>query len=140
MDLPARIGKYELQEFLGGSMSHVYRALDTLIGRTAAVKILTDAGCQDSDVKERFLAEARMAGSHDVRTGGWNYLWAYFCYHLFFRSTNVVPNPGGSLARRKAVFWTGPLRAAGRAGAAPILPANRDRSCAPPRRSAVGYS
>jgi serine/threonine protein kinase len=72
-DLPARIGKYELREFLGGGMSHVYRALDTLIGRTVAVKILTDAGCQDSDVKERFLAEARMAASHDVRTGGWNY-------------------------------------------------------------------
>jgi len=67
MDLPARIGKYELQEFLGGGMSHVYRARDTLIGRTVAVKILTEAGCQDSDVKERFLAEARMAGSltHD---------------------------------------------------------------------------
>ena len=67
MELPARIGKYELQEFLGGGMSHVYRALDTLIGRTVAVKILTEAGCQDSDVKERFLAEARMAGSlsHD---------------------------------------------------------------------------
>ena len=67
MELPARIGKYELQEFLGGGMSHVYRARDTLIGRTVAVKILTDAGCQDSEVKERFLAEARMAGSltHD---------------------------------------------------------------------------
>ncbi len=48
-------------------MSHVYRALDTLIGRTVAVKILTEAGCQDADVKDRFLAEARMAGSlsHD---------------------------------------------------------------------------
>ena len=67
IELPARIGKYELQEFLGGGMSHVYRALDTLIGRTVAVKILTEAGCQDSDVKDRFLAEARMAGSltHD---------------------------------------------------------------------------
>src|ERR1039458_7876848 len=67
MDLPARIGKYELQEFLGGGMSHVYRAVDTLIGRTVAVKILTEAGCQDTEVKERFLAEARMAGglSHD---------------------------------------------------------------------------
>src|ERR1035438_4552970 len=112
--------------------------LDTLIGPTAAVKILTDAGWQDSDVKQRSLAEACMAGSHDVRTGRGNYSWAYFCYHLFFRSTNVVPNPGGSHARRKAVFWTGPLRYAGRAGAAPILPANRDRSCALARRSGVG--
>jgi eukaryotic-like serine/threonine-protein kinase len=67
MELPARIGKYELQEFLGGGMSHVYRAQDTVIGRTVAVKILTDAGCQDEEAKARFLAEARMAGNltHD---------------------------------------------------------------------------
>src|SRR5262245_31376961 len=67
MQLPARIGKYELEEFLGGGMSHVYRAKDTIIGRTVAVKILTEAGCQDSETKARFLAEARMAGNlvHD---------------------------------------------------------------------------
>jgi serine/threonine protein kinase len=45
MDLPARISKYELQEFLGGGMSHVYRALDTPIGRTIAVKILAGSTC-----------------------------------------------------------------------------------------------
>src|SRR5579859_198017 len=67
MQLPANIGKYELEEFLGGGMSHVYRARDTVIGRTVAVKILTEAGCQDAEAKARFLAEARMAGniSHD---------------------------------------------------------------------------
>ncbi len=67
MELPARIGKYDLEEFLGGGMSHVYRARDTVIGRTVAVKILTEAGCQDAEAKARFLAEARMAGniSHD---------------------------------------------------------------------------
>src|SRR5271169_2219762 len=67
MELPARIGKYELEEFLGGGMSHVYRARDSVIGRTVAVKILTEAGCQDAEAKARFLAEARMAGgiTHD---------------------------------------------------------------------------
>src|SRR4051812_30183181 len=67
MDLPARIGKYELQEFLGGGMSHVYRAFDTVIGRTVAVKILTDQGAQDADTRDRFLAEARTAAkvSHE---------------------------------------------------------------------------
>jgi eukaryotic-like serine/threonine-protein kinase len=62
-----RIGKYELQEFLGGGMSHVYRARDTVIGRTVAVKVLTEAGCADQETKARFLAEAQMAGniSHD---------------------------------------------------------------------------
>jgi len=67
MELPARIGKYELEEFLGGGMAHVYRARDTVIGRTVAVKILTEAGCADEEVRARFLAEARMAGkmAHD---------------------------------------------------------------------------
>ena len=48
-------------------MSHVYRARDTVIGRTVALKILTEAGCEDTEAKERFLAEARMAGNiaHD---------------------------------------------------------------------------
>ena len=41
MNVPARIGKYELEEFIGGGMSKVYRARDTVIGRTVAVKILT---------------------------------------------------------------------------------------------------
>ena len=63
VQLPARFGKYELEEFLGGGMSHVYRARDLLIGRTVAVKILTDAGCADAEAKARFLAEARMAGN-----------------------------------------------------------------------------
>jgi len=66
MKLPARVGKYELEEFLGGGMAHVFRARDTIIGRQVAVKILT-AGSQDAETKARFLAEARAAGnlSHD---------------------------------------------------------------------------
>jgi serine/threonine-protein kinase len=63
MELPARLGKYELLQFLGGGMSHVYRATDTVIGRTVAVKILTPESSGDQDVKERFLMEARMAGN-----------------------------------------------------------------------------
>ena len=67
MQLPARLGKYELLEFLGGGMSHVFRARDTVIGRIVAVKILTEAGCADEEAKARFLMEARMAGNiqHD---------------------------------------------------------------------------
>lgn len=63
MQLPARIGKYELEKFLGGGMSHVYRAKDTVIGRTVALKILTEQGCADPEAKARFLQEARMAGN-----------------------------------------------------------------------------
>lgn len=46
-------------------MSEVYRARDTVIGRTVAVKILTEAGCADPDAKARFLQEARLAGNID---------------------------------------------------------------------------
>lgn len=67
MQLPARIGKYELQEFLGGGMARVYRAVDTVIGRTVAVKILTEEGCANEEIRSRFLQEARLAGNiaHD---------------------------------------------------------------------------
>jgi eukaryotic-like serine/threonine-protein kinase len=63
MELPARLGKYELEEYLGGGMSHVYRARDTLIGRTVAVKILTEQATRDADAKARFLREAQLAGN-----------------------------------------------------------------------------
>jgi len=62
MNLPATLGKYELLEFLGGGMSHVYKARDTVIDRTVVVKILTDDSCRDADAKARFLQEARLAG------------------------------------------------------------------------------
>jgi serine/threonine-protein kinase len=62
MQLPATMGKYELLEFLGGGMSHVYRARDTVIDRTVVVKILTDDSCRDADAKARFLQEAKLAG------------------------------------------------------------------------------
>lgn len=61
--LPARVSKYELLEFLGGGMSHVFRATDTVLGRTVAIKILTPAGVADPDTKARFLHEARTASS-----------------------------------------------------------------------------
>jgi serine/threonine-protein kinase len=62
-DDPKRIGKYELEEFLGGGMSHVYKARDTVIGRTVAVKVLTPAASSDPDSSARFLREAQVAGS-----------------------------------------------------------------------------
>lgn len=61
--LPARIGKYELREYLGGGMAHVYRAQDTILGRTVALKILTEAGNNDRELRERFLEEARTASN-----------------------------------------------------------------------------
>ncbi len=63
MDHPARVGKYQVEKFLGGGMSHVYRATDTVLGRTVALKILTEAGNADQETKARFFQEARVASN-----------------------------------------------------------------------------
>lgn len=63
MQLPSSIGKYELIEFLGGGMSQVYRARDTVIDRPVVVKLLTVEACSDAEAKARFLQEARVAGN-----------------------------------------------------------------------------
>lgn len=63
MQLPSSIGKYELIEFLGGGMSQVYRARDTVIDRPVVVKILTLEASSDPEAKARFLQEARVAGN-----------------------------------------------------------------------------
>jgi len=63
MEHPTQVGKYQIERFLGGGMSHVYRAKDTVLGRAVALKILTSAGSMDSEAKARFLQEARMASN-----------------------------------------------------------------------------
>jgi serine/threonine protein kinase len=63
MDHPSQIGKYAIEKFLGGGMSNVYRAKDTVLGRRVALKILTSAGAADEESKTRFLLEARMASN-----------------------------------------------------------------------------
>jgi serine/threonine-protein kinase len=63
MEHPARIGKYDIEEFLGGGMSRVYRAQDSVLGRQVALKILSEAALSDEGAKARFLREARLASS-----------------------------------------------------------------------------
>ena len=63
LEHPKQVGKYELEEFLGGGMAHVYRAKDTVLGRRVAVKILTEAAMADTEAKARFLQEARLASN-----------------------------------------------------------------------------
>lgn len=63
MEHPARVGKYEVEEFLGGGMSRVYRAKDSVLGRRVALKILAEAQAADPEAKARFLQEARIASS-----------------------------------------------------------------------------
>jgi serine/threonine protein kinase/tetratricopeptide (TPR) repeat protein len=58
-----RIGRYEiLQEIGRGAMGVVFKGRDPLIGRAVAVKTITSAVAESSDLLERFYREARAAG------------------------------------------------------------------------------
>ena len=55
-----RLGPYEIQSLLGaGGMGEVYRALDTRLHRTVAIKILPAHLIADSDHRARFAQEAQ---------------------------------------------------------------------------------
>jgi serine/threonine protein kinase len=59
-----KLGPYEIQSPLGaGGMGEVYRAKDTRLDRTVAIKILATQFSQDSDAKQRFDREARAISS-----------------------------------------------------------------------------
>ncbi|MEI9814817.1 MAG: serine/threonine-protein kinase [Acidobacteriota bacterium] len=60
---PKRVGKYEIEEFLGGGMSHVYRATDTVLGRRVALKLLTAEAVAKPEAHTKFLQEARLASN-----------------------------------------------------------------------------
>ena len=61
-----RLGPYEIQSAIGaGGMGEVYRALDTRLDRTVAIKILADHGAGDPDLRARFEREARAIAALD---------------------------------------------------------------------------
>ena len=56
-----KLGPYEIQSSIGaGGMGEVYKARDTRLGRTVAVKILPAAFSADADRLQRFEHEARI--------------------------------------------------------------------------------
>jgi len=59
-------GRYRLVELLGrGGMGEVWRAYDTVIDRTVAIKMLLPHFAQDKTFEQRFRREARAAASLD---------------------------------------------------------------------------
>lgn len=56
----ASLGRYQIGERIGaGGMARVYKAQDSNLGRTVAIKILHDYLAEDETFKERFEREAR---------------------------------------------------------------------------------
>ena len=61
-----RLGPYEIQSAIGaGGMGEVYRALDTRLDRTVAIKILAGHVAADPDLRARFEREARAIAALD---------------------------------------------------------------------------
>src|SRR5262245_60875098 len=60
----ARLGPYEIAALLGaGGMGEVYRAIDTRLRRTVAIKILSPDKTTDPERRRRFMQEARAASA-----------------------------------------------------------------------------
>ena len=56
----SRLGPYEIVEAIGaGGMGEVYKALDTRLERTVAIKVLPEHLSQNEDVRQRFEREAK---------------------------------------------------------------------------------
>jgi len=79
------VGHYRIIEEIGsGGMGQVFRALDTRLHRTVAIKVLPSTHAADPDRRRRFLHEARVASKlnhpnivtlHDMASdGGLDYL------------------------------------------------------------------
>ena len=61
-----RLGPYEIVAPLGsGGMGEVYKARDTRLDRTVAIKVLPPALAADPEFRERFDREARVISSLD---------------------------------------------------------------------------
>src|SRR6266567_4262982 len=73
-----KLGPYEIQSLLGaGGMGEVYRARDTRLDRSVAIKILPTHLAEDQQARQRFERDARTISSlnhpnicvlHDVGT------------------------------------------------------------------------
>jgi serine/threonine-protein kinase len=61
-----RLGAYEVISLIGvGGMGEVYRARDTRLGRTVALKVLAPSASNDDSARQRLFREARTVSSLD---------------------------------------------------------------------------
>ena len=108
-----RLGPYEIQSSLGaGGMGEVYRARDTRLDRTVALKILPAAFSTDSDRLHRFQHEAKILSAlnhpnvlaiYDVgEQNGVSFLVSEFLEGQSLRDTLAA----GTLSRRRLIEYS----------------------------------
>jgi serine/threonine-protein kinase len=108
-----RIGRYVLEEYLGGGMASVYRANDSVMNRTVALKLLTPENANNPEAKARFLREAQLGAcvehDHIVRvydfgeTDGHTFLVTEFLRGLDLASA-IQLGRTGSVANRLEIL------------------------------------
>src|SRR2546423_38291 len=98
---PTLPSRYRDARLVGrGGMADIYRATDTELGRTVAVKVLAEHCAEDEDIRERFLREARAAAR---LSGDPNTVTIYDVGEIDGLPYLVMEYlPGGSLAARLA--------------------------------------
>ncbi len=70
-----RLGPYQIESPIGaGGMGEVYRATDTRLERTVAIKVLPAHVASDPDLKQRFEREAKIVYQAKLRRGKSSYL------------------------------------------------------------------
>jgi serine/threonine-protein kinase len=115
-----RLGRYHIQEEIGrGGMARVYRALDTLLQRPIALKVLAPQLAIDSEFAERFKREAVTAANlrhpnivtvYDVgEQDGFHYIAMEF---IRGRSLFAIVEERGALGLGYAIAIIGPIAAA----------------------------
>ena len=64
MDITKTLGRYQIETFLGkGAFAEVYKAVDTMLQRTVALKVLKPALMADEEALSRFTREAQVLAS-----------------------------------------------------------------------------
>jgi serine/threonine-protein kinase len=108
------LGHFELLEYVGGGgMGAVFRALDTMLNRTVAVKVLSQEQSGDEETLRRFQNEAQSAARLDhenisrVHYVGEDRGWHYIVFE-FIEGANVrdIVNEQGPLSLADTVSYT----------------------------------
>ena len=103
MHVPASIGRYPVTGVIGtGAFSAVYRGIDERLGSEVAIKLLGDHHSLDPDIRERFIAEARLLrrvqSPHVVRLFDLDETERHQPFHVL----ELVP--GGNLAAHRTLM------------------------------------
>ncbi len=108
-----RLEHYDLVEFVGGGgMGAVFRAIDTRLGRTVAVKVLSRDSSDDETIR-RFQNEAQSAARLDhpniarVYYVGEDYGWNFIVFE-FIEGVNLrdIVDRSGTLPLGAALYYT----------------------------------